>query len=144
VFDVNSKLKKYGLWICYLDSVKVTNFLIKKTENKTKVPNEIINGNDNIKSSFLQAFFDSEATVGKYQLALNQKDINILRQIRVLCISMGIKPSEVKLYKFNRGKYKGNIYSRMHITHKNNLNKFKNLIGFSIDRKQIKLEGIHA
>ena len=112
-------LLKYGKFGCY----------------DWKIPKSIFRCKDeDIISSFIQGFFDSEGTVGHYSISASSVNETGLTMIKRLLSKIGIN-STIKSY---RKKYKA-----IYISGKQNLKKFKEKINFSILRKKNKLENMY-
>jgi len=95
-----------------------------------RIPEEILCGNDLMKQSFLQGFFDSEGTFTHAHVALSSANLQGLQQVQRLLIELGIKAT---LCTYGRE-------HQMYITGQQNMLLFAKQIGFSIRRKQDKLQ----
>ena len=104
------------------------------------VPSVILNSSDDIKSSFLKGFFDSEGSVDTYKkiiaVSVNKTGIH---EIEYLLSSLGIKSNvrEVSKLRGNRRRQ----YT-IKITGRRFLELYSQKIGFSIGRKQECLENL--
>jgi len=130
--------KQHITWIyskaVYLDVLKFGLVGTKKWD----VPKDIMNSTNSIKSSFLRGFFDSEGCVD------SSKKINIvstnkrgLISVKKLLISLGIISSNIHTREGTGNRSR--LYV-INITGKKNIDIYCKLIGFSICRKQKKLE----
>lgn len=105
-------------------------------EGKEKVPQQITHAGKEIKAAYLRAFFDSQGSVnvsklhGVRAVEGTKKNLPVIRELRNLLNDFGIK-SWVRMSQ--DGTY------RLNITGKPNLEQFRIQIGFSIKRKQRKL-----
>jgi len=109
-------LMKYGQFGCY----------------NWKTPDKILNSkNDWIVINFLQGLFDSEGRVGDYSVSFSSINNRGLEQVKLLLERLGIK---------SRAHYKHHITV---ITRKENLKKFRDTIGFTIERKKNKLNSFY-
>lgn len=95
-----------------------------------KVPEEILNSPLEIINPYLRAFFDSQGTIGSHELEGSKANEQVLNQIQSLLRSIGIKS---QVYAKKEGIYK------IEITRFIGINKFKKLVGFTIQRKEKKL-----
>jgi len=118
-------------------------YLIKVTNNKHKVPDEIMNGSKEIKKAFLQGLMDSEGCISKrkikrrkacsFQLTFGISSL-LCYDIQKLFSELGIKTGKMTITKFKNGKYK--IAYRFSI---NLFDYYKSGMGFSIGWKQERL-----
>ena len=91
------------------------------------VPVCVMNSYDKeLVGSFLRGLFDSDGSVGHYQVSLTSASLKGIEDVHTLLTRLDIK-SKVRTDK--RG------YHSIYITGKTNIWKFKNLIGFTIKRK---------
>lgn len=98
-----------------------------------RVPSEILNNRRlRLSAAFLRGFFDSEGSVGSYQVnavSVNQRG---LKDIRKLLAKLGI---ESRVYSI-----RNKAYFIIRISHRRNLRLFEKHVGFTAQRKQAKLE----
>lgn len=109
----------------------------------------LINFDNKIKANFLRGLFDSEGCVSASNLETPRKatrfisfhnsDKKLTFLVKTLLESLGIRVQNVDKI-IGSGFNKHGIYFRLRIGGKNNLKMFKNKIGFSIGRKNKKLE----
>ncbi len=111
---------------------------------------DVINANEEIKVNFLRGMFDSEGNVSGSNLTTPKKstrfvslfntDEELIRLVKVLLETVGIKVQNIDK---KIGGFTGRtVCFRLRIGGKSNLEMFKNKIGFSIERKNKKLEEI--
>jgi len=96
------------------------------------IPSKVILSNEKIRANFLRGLFDSEGSATKYVVTMSSANFNGLNEVGKMLEEMGIKNTVKK-----RGKY-----SYMHICGRERLRMFREKIGFTIRRKQERLEGI--
>jgi len=113
----------------YLDLSQYGNF----STTKWKVPEEIIETkNEKIICSFLKGFIDSEGTIREYCMEITSSNKMGLDQMKELLLKIGIK--RISFYKDWKSVWK------LIFSGKDNLLVFYEKVGFSIKRKQAKLE----
>ncbi|MEK6937269.1 MAG: LAGLIDADG family homing endonuclease [Nanoarchaeota archaeon] len=136
-YGIGTRYKYYDYPCCYVHSINLASRINKLTNKKQRIPNFIICGSKNIKARFLRGFFDSEGSVDvleKYhrrQIVLTQKNIPWLKQIKTMLFDIGIQS---KIYK------KPKDSDKLVISLIENMEKYYNLVGFSIRYKQNKLK----
>ena len=111
----------------------------------------LTNAEENIKSMFLRGFFDAEGGVSGSNLktpriatrfiAVFNSDKKLILFVKNLIESLNIKVQNIDI-KIGSGFNKNGIYYRLRIGSKENLIKFKQRIGFSIERKNKKLDEV--
>jgi len=99
-------------------------------EHTERVPDEIKEGSNGVKSSYLRGFLDSQGSVFEGRIRANKENETVIGEIISLLSDLGIE-SRLK-------KWDGTSY--VVITHVENLRKFENCVGFSIGRKEERLE----
>ncbi|MBI2547328.1 MAG: hypothetical protein HYW23_02670 [Candidatus Aenigmarchaeota archaeon] len=140
-FDFN---ENKGLYTVQLYSLRAAEFL------KEFDISDLVNANEEIKVNFLRGMFDSEGNVSGSNLntprtstrfvALFNTDEELIRLVKVLLEAVGIKVQNIDK---KIGGFTGHtVCFRLRIGSKINLEMFKNKIGFSIARKNKKLEDI--
>lgn len=98
-----------------------------------EVPNQILQDKDeSIICSFLKGFIDSEGTINKYSLEIASKNLNGLKQIIKLLEQIGLR--RIHIYKDWKDVWK------VIAAGKDNLFIYHKKVGFSIKRKQERLE----
>jgi intein-encoded DNA endonuclease-like protein len=148
-FRKNAKLHSYnGLWCVLLHSRSAVKFL-KKFDYHI-----IVNCSQDIKCAFLKGFYDSEGSayyhektgVRNRKIELCNTNLELLTFCKNLLQVCGIKTLKIgerirKEREIKGRKLKPTIFFRFHLAENiENLKLFKNLIGFSIMRKQKNLE----
>ncbi len=127
-------------YISYIDSVEASKFL-----NKFDL-NNVIKSNKIIKSSFIKGFFDSEGTVrricnksNKLGLGCFNTSYSLISFMKEILSSLSI---ESKIYKRKYRVLNKDLknYYALYIYKKESILKFYSSIGFSINRKQQRLE----
>ncbi len=135
----NINVTKYSsnrTYYIQISSLGLKEYIIKhygifKTFN-WKIPKEIMNSNDkNITRYFLKGYFDSEGNIRKYDIRL-QCVCDSLKKVSSLFNLLNIKN---RYHLVNRRTITGSKVYSISITGSDNLNKFKELIGCSIQRK---------
>jgi hypothetical protein len=120
---------------CYGHSTLLVRRISELTNRNKEIPAFILNGDVRIKARYVRGFFDSEGSVDviehRRQIVLTQNSAKILLQIKSLLKDMGIQSKYIK---------KRIGPDKLIISLLENLRKYCNLIGFSIDYKQEKLE----
>lgn len=137
--------KNKGLYTVKLFSLRAAEFL--KDFNIL----DLINANEEVKVNFLRGIFDSEGNVSGSNLnmprrstrfvALYNTDEELIRLVKVLLESLGIKVQHIDK-RIKSGFTEHTVELRLRIGGKRNLEMFKNKIGFSIERKNKKLQEI--
>jgi len=133
------KLKTY--WV-ELYSKIITNFLKNININKLKVMS------GKYKAAFLRGMYDSEGCIDKYSINISNQNKHLLQFCKDLLLDLGIESGIIgivgkkgNISYFSDGRKctsNKNTYG-FYIYKKENLIKFRDLIGFSIKRKQDKL-----
>jgi len=130
---------------CYLSFKKAADFVREVVQERKKVPT-IISTSKNlyILTMFIKGFSDSEGSItlvpkwnAAYIRMYNQK-INLLNELRLFLINLGFKESKVKIVLNNKA-INGPVYA-LRIGGRDQLELFNQKIGFTIQRKQQKLE----
>jgi transcriptional regulator with XRE-family HTH domain len=110
-------------------------FNVSFKEKNWRIPKTIFSSNNEIKRYYLRGIFDSQGSVNFVEKST--KNVNLrsynkrgLRQIKKLLIQLGIKSSIL-----DKGR-------RLYLFGRNNIEKFQNLINFSIKRKRLVLESL--
>ena len=126
-------------------SFKDANIFIKKVvENRDKIPKQILaSNNKKIFSMFIKGFSDSEGSIvilnGKYgTIKISNQNTFVLNQIRNMMIKLGFDKDKIKIVLNNKSK-NGYVYI-LRICSRNQLELFNQKIGFTIKRKQYRLE----
>ncbi len=119
-------------WVSYIDSKEAADFLASFNVN------DVLSASNDIKCAFLKGLFDSEGSVSKDSVIFYNSNKYLIKLVYNLLIELGIEP-RINDYKAKSLSGKNISYSRVCIYKKDSLEKFANLIGFSIKRKSIKL-----
>ncbi len=108
--------------------------------NTWRIPKIILNSSKEVKCGFLRGFFDSEAHVDSTYRKITAVSINEigLKEVKKLLSSLSIDSNLRKTKKYGNRK---DCFS-LTISGRNNLLNYCNGIGFSIKRKQMKLNDI--
>lgn len=131
-------------------SKEFTSFMIKKTANKTKVPDFIMNGNNNIKINFINGLLDAEGSVpknmpkiyGNGSLSINLKSKWIF-DVKKLLKDLNIKSNRVKkIFFVYKNKYDKSRINYIYLITINATSFIVNGGRFVIKRKQERLEKI--
>lgn len=103
------------------------------------IPNFIISAKQNIVSQFLASYFNTKGDVTRQQIQLTTASRDIAEAIQYMLLRFGIvgRISKKKNYASNAQEH-----YRLAISGSNQLEKFREEIGFDIDRKSNKLENI--
>jgi hypothetical protein len=127
--------EKNNIFLCRVHSVLLSKRLKRFTKNNSDIPFFVMNGNNEIKANFIKGFADAEGCVdlnyNKHQIVIVQKNIKILKKIQKLLLDLKIQS---KIYR------KKDKNDHLVISLYENLKRFKELIGFSIDYKREKLK----
>ena len=132
VFNREGKINKssYGLYNYVVYSKKINSYF------KNFDISKILEGNEKIKASFLQACFDDEGSIGKEgTISICQKKIGYILNIRRLLMDLKIK--NVTIYKLYNKIYKNNYYY-LRISKKDN-ERFSKAINFIHSEKRKRL-----
>lgn len=134
-YRINTTLDNKYYYNCYANSTLLTQRIIRLTNGNKEIPEFILGGDNKIKARFLRGFFDSEGSVdlieNRRQIVLTQNNEKMLLQIKSLLWDLEIQSKYVK-------KRIGS--DKLIISLLENLEKYRNLIGFSIGYKQQKLK----
>ncbi len=134
-YGIISPLDNKYYYNCYAHRTLLTNRISKLTNHNKEIPEFVLKGDNKIKAKFLKGFFDSEASVdviyNRRQIVLTQSNKKMLLQIKSLLYDLEIQS---KYLKKNFGS------NKLIISLLENLEKYYNLIGFSIKYKQEKLK----
>lgn len=124
-------------WVSYIDSKEASEFLYNFNQNS------IVEESDKIKCIFLRGFYDSDGCAYKNFRGIigYNTDYNLILLVKKLLNSLNIYPtiSKSKINKIGPYNCKEFIY-KLCIYKKENIKKFYELIGFSIRRKQERLQ----
>ena len=134
-YGIKAPIDNKYYYNCYAHSTLLALRISKLTNHNKIIPEFIFKGDNNIKARFLRGFFDSEGSMdviyNRRQVVLTQNNEKMLLQIKSLLLDLGIQNKYVKK---NFGS------DKLIISLLENLEKYCNLIGFSIKYKQEKLE----
>ena len=134
-YGIKATLDNKYYYNCYAHSTLLAKRIIKLTRYNKEIPEFILKGDNKIKARFIRGFFDAEGSMdviyNRRQIVLTQNNEKMLLQIKSLLLDIGIQSKFVKK-KFDSDKL---IISLLE-----NLEKYYNLIGFSIRYKQEKLK----
>jgi intein/homing endonuclease len=100
-----------------------------------QVPNAVKEANTKVISLFLRGLFDAEGTVGSYYVSMAIKNYGALLEVKKLLEKLDIYSYLVPW------KTRPQFWT-LYITRERNLKRYRELIGFEIKRKQIKLDEI--
>lgn len=131
----------YESLLCFKDANLFVREFIKE---KIKIPEQILDSNNQeVFSMFIKGFCDSEGSIvileGKYGIIkISNQNKLVLNQVRSMMIKLGFCENKVKIVLNNRSK-NGNVYI-LRICSRDQLELFNQKIGFTIRRKQDKLE----
>lgn len=109
-----------------------------------QIPDFILTAGDETASRFLQKFFDCEATVTDQQIDLVTASEDIASAVNYMLLRFGIvgRTSEKHKYAANTEEQKVRTYYQVSVSGAEQLENFRQEIGFSIDRKSEKLGSI--
>lgn len=127
--------KKRNTFVLAISNMTMCKDLNKYGNFRTKtwnVPLEILNSNKEVMAKFLKGFYDSEGSVTKYSISLASINKKGILEISRLLKRLNIK-SKVKNYN----------YPTILIGRRENIMLFKEGVGFTIKRKQERLEGMY-
>lgn len=134
-YGIEAPLDNKYYYNCYAHSTLLAQRINKLTNHNKEIPEFVLKGDNKIKARFLKGFFDSEGSVdviyNRRQIVLTQDNKKMLLQIKSLLFDLGIQS---KYFKKNFGS------DKVIISLLENLEKYYNLIGFSIKYKQEKLK----
>jgi len=134
-YMISAPLDNKYYYNCYAYSTLLTRRIIDLTKHNKEIPQFIIEGIPDIKARFLRGFFDSEGSVdtlyNRRQIVLTQNNQKMLLQIRSLLFDIGIQS---KYFKKRVGS------DKLIISLLENLKKYDELVGFSIEYKREKLK----
>ncbi len=103
----------------------------KVDSHNKSIPKCILKAPKNIIASFLSGLFDTDGTVDKRRVSYCTSSEKLSKQVQIILSNFGIICNRIKRYnkKFNTYHYIINIYN-------NNIDLFKDKIGFKLSRKQ--------
>lgn len=134
-YGIEAPIDNKYYYNCYGHSTLLTQRIIKLTRHNKEIPEFVFKGDGNIKARFLRGFFDAEGSVdviyNRRQIVLTQNNKEMLLQIKSLLFDISIQSKYVE-------KRVGS--DKLIISLLENLEKYYDLIGFSIKYKQEKLE----
>jgi intein-encoded DNA endonuclease-like protein len=134
--------QKRNSFVTYINSEIICKDLMRYGKFGTKrweVPRAILNcKNHEIIASFLKGFYDSEGYAKKYTISCSSINKRGIMGILKLLSKLGIKGHLYKYKKSNSETY----YYILHIYGRENIEKFRNFINFTISRKRRNLENI--
>ncbi len=137
--------KRYGrpYYECYLSFKDAVCFIRSTIEERSKIP-EVIRTSSDLKiiRSFIMGFSDSEGSIttkdGKNFLKMANQKLLVLSQIKELMLKLGFNQDKVYIV-FNNQAKNGKVYA-IRICYKDQIKLFYETIGFTIKRKQSKLD----
>ncbi len=138
-----SKIKnwndQYITRLCSKEACDFINSIGQFKKENWKVPEVIKIADDNIKCAYIRGFFDSEGEIDKRIGRVGATSMNLdgLKEVKNLLESLGIRSTIIKK-KDTRPNTSQKYILRIH--DKNSINLFKEMIGFTIERKQQILE----
>lgn len=132
LIKTDNKIKNRKLqWVCYLDSIKIENFIKNFNYNNLKDVNH--------KIQFIKGFFDSEGSFSKdYELIAYNKDYSKLKLISNYLFDLGLN-NQIKTYTVKNINNKLIKYHHLKVLGKSRY-LFYQKIGFSVQRKHKRLE----
>lgn len=134
-YMINTTMDNHYYFNCYVNSALLARRMIGLTNNNKIIPKFILRGDSSIKARFLRGFFDAEGSVdviyNRRQIVLTQNNKKMLLQIKSLLSDIRIQSTFVE---------KNSGSDKLIISLLENLEKFCNLVGFSIRYKQEKLK----
>ena len=127
---------------CYLSFKEATDFVLDVVKDRMTLPKILLwSNNTDVVSMFIKGFSDSEGTFivqkGATLKIYNQKK-QVLYELKRLFLKLGFDEKKVYVV-FNNKAKNGDIYA-IRICYKDQLKLFYEKIGFTIQRKQQKLE----
>jgi len=132
---------KRGFYYSGINSVSFSNHIVSIygdfSQKGWRVPKGILTSNNHeVISYFLRSFFDSDACARKYDIRIQNINKDGLLDISFLLGKLGI---ENRISEEKRRTSKGNRVFNLSITSSRQMAKYRDLIGFTIKRKQEKL-----
>jgi intein-encoded DNA endonuclease-like protein len=130
----------YECYLCFKDAAS---FVRELVGGRNEIPKIIFDTDDKeIYSMFVKGFCDSEGTffTNKYSgtLKMSNQKKNVLNQVMTLMIRLGFNPEKLKIV-FSKVSVNGDVFV-LKIHYRDQLRLFYEKIGFTIQRKQRKLE----
>lgn len=122
-------------YVCILYSKDVGELILKYRNFKDVPPEIMTSKNEELKIMFIRGFVDSEGSVKKYWISVSNKNLKLLNSVRKMLVGLGFDEKRLRIALSN----KNGVYN-LDISTKNNMKLYKNKIGFSIKRKQERLE----
>ncbi|PIN87565.1 hypothetical protein COV12_03225 [Candidatus Woesearchaeota archaeon CG10_big_fil_rev_8_21_14_0_10_32_24] len=136
-------MKGKPYFTCLLSFKDAKKYILSLIGNRSSTPEIILHSNNKkIISNFIKGFSDSEGSIviakRTKMLKISNQNLLLLKQIRNLMVILGFSIQRIKI-RLNNKAPNGNVYEII-ISAKEELQKFHNLIGFTIQRKNKKLE----
>lgn len=133
-YKIKAPIIKRSYYECYVTDKLIRKRFKELLPNKS-VPGFVINGDSNIKARFIRGFSDSEGCVdcthNRRQIVITQLNLEILKILQKMFLDLKIQSKLV---------IKKNNCPQLIISLLENLQKYHDLISFSIGYKQKKLE----
>ncbi len=120
-------------WLVYIDSKEASEFVANFDLNK------LIAAEVKIKSAFLRGFFDSEGCVNaRGSLSAYNSDYELIKFVETLLNAIGIETTFRSYYGYSVDKKIKSLRYMIYVRAKSR-QRFKNLVGFNLGRRQIRL-----
>lgn len=131
-----------NMHVAAINSIELINYITKKygyfRHKDWRIPIEIKNGSNRIIGNFLKGIYDSDGSfIGNSSITLQKINKHGMEDLSFLLNRLGIQHT---LCLVNRKTVTGNDVYCIRITSTTEISKFSEKIGFTIGRKQIKLD----
>ena len=134
-YKVNAPINNKYYYNCFVFSTLLTKRIAELTKNNKEISEFILQGDKNIKARFIRGFVDAEGNVdviyNRRQIVITQLDVETLKISQKFLLDVGIQSTLI---------IKKVGCPQLIISLLENLQKYRDLIGFSIGYKQKKLE----
>jgi intein-encoded DNA endonuclease-like protein len=136
-------MKGKPYYTCLLSFKDAKIYVLSLIGDRSSIPQILLNStNKKIISNFIKGFADSEGSIviakRTKMLKVSNQNMLLLKQCRDLMVMLGFSMQRIKI-RLNNKAPNGNVYEII-LSAREELQKFHNLIGFTIQRKNHKLE----
>ena len=116
-------------------------FFNNKSSLNSLIPSKVLMSDNLILSKFLKGLFDADGYVSGKKISISLNNKNLIKQIQMSLLRFSIISSFLE-YDNNKNKYSNNHKYTIQITDKESINLFKKQIGFTLNKKQKKINDI--
>jgi len=117
------------------------NFKELKKSGNSEIPRAVLKSNNEVLAGFIRGFFDAEGYCAPEELSLGVNNKFLIKQLQMALLRFSIIGSFSE-YDNKQNKYSDNFRYTLRITDIESLKNFKEFIGFSLERKNKKLDDL--